>query len=714
MVGNFTISRTNLVAEYHIQTLPVNYRAWARMLLEYSQVRYALVTDVILNHDMLRECYCSAYRSSIGNELAFTFRIANREIRVTELDLNRILRFPENDLVPYPTSERLTQFFISINYVNPNLQDSGERCKHHLPKQWNFFFHTLMQCFSYKKFNTHSISNFYQVLGFGVANNCRINFGKLLMNQLLYVLGPVEDRNLQVTNVECYFPRFLQLVLNDLTSNEEKLLYISSVTSCTVKQKNRIAGHLNNNRNYGNNAPAQMTEFMLGCVVDMERDVPLGRQEDDQVPEPVQEPVPVATPTMDLALEEEEEVVHQVTEEVQVSGDGDSVGHADSQKSYDPYSPTGSTQGSCHVSESSIYLDLQNLNGESDKNLSAEPSVAVDQGNESETQQILTPASKPNTTKTLPLSSLLPLKRKFVIGGDSASDAPHKEGEGTQTTLPLTRSRLEEPEVSVSPSMPSQKDIELKMANKQSLGTSSQQGEPIEICPLARTSELVSIIEPPTLIGVAQQGTHTEEELTDVATTVAELMQVDPVQVMPSQAIAGVTGPSLPHITGSNVISPPGGTFLAPNKEVSATIHVVERQLLGNSSSDEPCRILTAGTEDLLESKSVSETPTERMSDHNSPTPLRLSESTERNTPSESVSETPTSQINTHTVHTQSLSQRVSNLEATVTAMRIEFQSNVTEIKTVQYDMLQDLQGFKVEIEKFVTDLVDKFESQTD
>lgn len=322
-----------MVAELNIPSLPANYRAWARVLLEYSPVRYALVTDTVLNRNMLRDCYCSAYNSSVGNELAFTFRVNDREIRVTELDLNRILRFPENNFVPYPTSGQLTQFFASINYVNPNLHDSGERCKNHLPKEWNFFFHILMQCFSHQKSNTHSISQFSQFLAFGVANNCVINFGKLLLNQLLYVMGPLEDRNLQVYDVECCFPRFLQLILNDLTTEDEKLIYTGSVPSSTTKQRNRIAHNLNNNRNYGNNVPAQMTDFMRGCAVDMERDVPLGPQEDDQVPEQVQATPPIATPAMDTVLGEEEEMV-QVIEEVQEIGDGDSVDQADSQKSY--------------------------------------------------------------------------------------------------------------------------------------------------------------------------------------------------------------------------------------------------------------------------------------------------------------------------------------------------------------------------------------------
>lgn len=151
MVGIFTIVRSNLVAEYNIQTLPANYRAWARILLEYSRIRYALVTDVVLNHNMLQDCYCLATNSSAGEELAFSFRLGNRVIRITEHDLNRILLFPQDNFVQEPTPEQLAEFFTLTNYLDFDLSDLGEMYKHNLPKSWNFFFHTIIKCFSYKK-----------------------------------------------------------------------------------------------------------------------------------------------------------------------------------------------------------------------------------------------------------------------------------------------------------------------------------------------------------------------------------------------------------------------------------------------------------------------------------------------------------------------------------------------------------------------------------
>lgn len=57
------------------------------------------------------------------------------------------------------------------------------------------------------------------------------------MFKFLSVIGPLDVRNLQLRNVECLFPRFLQLVLNDICTNEEKLRYSGSPTSFPLKQK---------------------------------------------------------------------------------------------------------------------------------------------------------------------------------------------------------------------------------------------------------------------------------------------------------------------------------------------------------------------------------------------------------------------------------------------------------------------------------------------
>ena len=54
-----------------------------------------------------------------------------------------------------------------------------------------------------------------------MANNLNINFGKAVVNQILYVMRSNKIRNIQTHNVECFFPRILQLILNDVLTSEE-------------------------------------------------------------------------------------------------------------------------------------------------------------------------------------------------------------------------------------------------------------------------------------------------------------------------------------------------------------------------------------------------------------------------------------------------------------------------------------------------------------
>ena len=85
----------------------------------------------------------------------------------------------------------------------------------------------------------------------------------------------------------------------------------------------------------------------------------------------------------------------------------------------------------------------------------------------------------------------------------------------------------------------------------------------------------------------------------------------------------------------------PEGTFPAPEKEISPTKCGGERQVLANSSSDEPNMILCAGTSKTLAGMSVRETPTEHASVHHSPQTSKLSEREQSDTLTERQSEKP-------------------------------------------------------------------------
>ena len=254
-----------------------------------------------------------------------TFQIGNRHISVTEPDVNRILQFPQYNLVPGPTKQEHFAFFQRISYESEFeefiLEELGDMYKHRLPKEWNFFFHTVNPCFAPKKGGFIGIPEFSQKLGYAIANNLNINFGKLVLIQILHVMGPIGFRNIQTQSVDCFYPRFLQLILNDVLTSEEKALYANSETSSSAKLKNNMITGLEGRGDYVNNNPAVFTDFIQGCVADMELPVPHG-------------------PQMDAPIQHDEGV-HDHEEAMEAESEGEATGMPT--ESYHPGSPTSST-----------------------------------------------------------------------------------------------------------------------------------------------------------------------------------------------------------------------------------------------------------------------------------------------------------------------------------------------------------------------------------
>ena len=68
--------------------------------------------------------------------------------------------------------------------------------------------------------------------GFCCAHNRPINFGEILMKVIINKLGPVKNRNVQNNaKVDCFYPRFFMLFLNDKMSQEDKIFYMNSDNS---------------------------------------------------------------------------------------------------------------------------------------------------------------------------------------------------------------------------------------------------------------------------------------------------------------------------------------------------------------------------------------------------------------------------------------------------------------------------------------------------
>ena len=77
--------------------------------------------------------------------------------------------------------------------------------------------------------NFHNISNILQVFGLCIAFNRPIDFGKIIMKEILRKLGPLGNHFVETNaKVECFYPRFLMLFLNDKMTESKKNFYFNS------------------------------------------------------------------------------------------------------------------------------------------------------------------------------------------------------------------------------------------------------------------------------------------------------------------------------------------------------------------------------------------------------------------------------------------------------------------------------------------------------
>lgn len=258
--GSFFIAKVNPISIQQIETIPdEQFRAWTQFLNEYSLIRYALVTQVQLNHDALRELYCSAVNTSGQDGCAITYRLFGRSIRITERDVNRILHFPMENLVSNPTPEQIEIFFHFIRYQDGNFK-TGNLSRTFLTQYWNFFFHTLNHVFSSERTNHDRIPEFIQIIGYAVANNLRFNFGKIVLGQIILKMKHLGTRDVQTQNVKCLYPRFLQLILNDFLTDEDRVrLENGRKEECSYMRTNVI--NYISNKNY-TDVPTVLTEYL--------------------------------------------------------------------------------------------------------------------------------------------------------------------------------------------------------------------------------------------------------------------------------------------------------------------------------------------------------------------------------------------------------------------------------------------------------------------
>ncbi|KAK1365620.1 hypothetical protein POM88_041181 [Heracleum sosnowskyi] len=289
MAGEFIVTKTNHVSFQNLPAITnLQFRAWAEFLNTRSLVAYSLSTPVVLCIDQLTALYISATDTSENNIRSFSFVVpGGRTIRVTEHDFNRILHFPTENHVPGPTTEEIHAFFTLIRIQQPNFF-VGEFLKHYLTKTWNFFFHTLIHVFTAKLTNLHGIPLFLQKIGFVIANNRHINIGRLVIDQVILCMGPVDERTC-MDDVLCFYPRFLHLILNDVLTDDERETFEGEETmECMRMKSNAITALIRKTHLPG--VPTVLTEYLRTMPLPL---LPPGEQVNEgNIPEPELAPEP--------------------------------------------------------------------------------------------------------------------------------------------------------------------------------------------------------------------------------------------------------------------------------------------------------------------------------------------------------------------------------------------------------------------------------------
>ena len=736
MAGKLKIICTNcaLALTPESTTMP-DIQFWIRFLSERSVISYALAVRPMLATNRLQALFTTASAAIVNGSKCFNFQINGRTVLVTAQELNAVLGLPTSNLVPDPTNETLDQFFISIGYaVDTPGQVPKRFLKNKLPRGWNFFFHVLAHSFSIKTTGFHHITRPLQKIGYAVVNNLRINYGQLVINQFLDGLEAMDKVNADRATASCLYPRFLQLLLDNLLTDEEKELFPAP----GFTEDSPVLSPLT--LNFLNKEPEDPLVHLPSYIQDFRRDLQVQAQI--------------------IHEQEAEEADAADTIEALATHVSEGLPQPES-SSYHPGTPADTPSGIFEI-DSNDFVNLSAIFADEYMTLNDTPMPPVAHARDigSVHPQIRDPVTQPYS-QTEPPQKLQTRKRSHATSkGVSASSAPNKEGSvSPSAALPLQKSRRSEPEVTASPSVFSQQDTELKKANKQSLGSASQQVDPIEIRPSARAPCTESyteshILQAHSFLNTQHRVTHTQEVLTEATVTTPisrEVLMVDDStqNPLPSQASEGNRDSSPLIIESPSPL--PGGTFLDPERDISLAAPAVdsERQLdmstpeaIQSSNShenvdiaqDRDLRSPIAPSVTSLEGakmislagtatgslESVRETPTEPVSVTRTLRPSDLSDS--RETPAERICETPTFPNTTSPnqrilkleSEVESLKQEVSTVKSTLYDLiqhQKQIQETVLQVKQVQYDILMDHQTQMAQMRKEIDALKQSKES---
>ena len=593
MADNFQIKKTNFLSinEADISRSGI-FEKWIRFLNEGSIVHYALTHSVHLNHGLLKQVFLTGKRATQGNLLGLRFKFQNRTVFLSELDLNTALHLPTEDFAEYPTDEDLLGFFAWIQCsLDENNMIPRVIYQNHLPKEWHLFFTIISHAFAPKISGFHGLSKLIQIIGFSIATNRRINFGHLIMEEI------IKNHHSARENYMLY-PRFLQMALDFKLTDAQQERYARSRLIEPSVLSLRPAMVLLNNQHYPNAInPARITDHIrqffisLGLVVEAEQ-VAAADEEDDNEEGDDQGP--------DSPTAQSESVAHDQaggTSLTKSPAPTETQGGEAAEESYVPeQSPAHPTSGSnltFTLSEffGSDYLAFLDSTEPTSLPITT-PSVAISTGNELGNPPVLTPAEE---QQTLSFFTHLPIKRKLLYVSESIN---HKNPKSEwfnlfvveETALPLSKKRkldLEASVTEISIQSPEPNTTPINVSEDEL--TENKGGDTDSNMPTITLSKVSTSPGSPTL---DPQGDIPRSDLSGEARQLSDNSSSDESDrvfqtTSPSQGQEGNVGSPLPHLTLPT--SPlPEGTFPAPEQEIPPTKSDGGRQVLGKSSSDEP------------------------------------------------------------------------------------------------------------------------------
>ena len=644
MADNFQIKKTNFLSiiEGDISRSGI-FEKWIRFLNEGSIAHYALTHSVSLNHSLLKQVFLTGKRANQGDLLGLSFKFQNRSVFLTEHDLNTALHLPTEDFADYPSEEDLLGFFAWIQCsLDDNNMIPRVIYQNHLPKEWHLFFTIVSHTFAPKISGFHGISRMIQIIGFSIAHNRRINFGRLIMEEVI-------KNHLSRKESYMLYPRFLQMALDLKLTEAQQDRYARSRQIEPSVLSLRPAMVLLNNQHYPNAVlPARVTDHIqeffhaLDLVAEAEQ-VPAVEEDDeeegdDQGPD-------------SSTAQSESEVPDQAgaTSLPKSPAPTETQGREADEGSYvpgqSPAHPSGSNL-TFNLSEffGSDYLAFLDSTEQSSLPIYT-PSVAISTGNELGNPPVLTTAEE---QQTLSIFTNLPLKRKLLYVSERVNlKDPKPEWFNhfvvDETALPLSKKRKLDLEASVLKiSIQSPKPNTEPIHISEDELTETQGGDTDSNLPIITLSKVSTSPGSPTLV---PQGDVPRSDLSGEVRQLSGNSSSDESDRVyqtksPSQGQEGNVGSPMPILTLPT--SPlPEGTFPAPEQEVPPTKGDGGRQVLGKSSSDEPSTIFLAGTPAATKEMSVSDTPTESLSVHPTPQTQTPSERAPSDTQTERKSETP-------------------------------------------------------------------------